>query len=775
MINRAFFVGHVFRPMGTRIALVTIGVSLAACAVTPEPTTPELSSSQPLLEQPSETIENNSSSAKPEISNAVDQQQQPEPQDLLGESNTSAIDSEPAVQQELVATELKDDLAINNPEPPVVAIPPRLANKPPPETSQDYSAPQPLVVGVEQLQLQRSDPLAEISVQALQNQPNQPELLAEDRAQQPAELVGETQEGNASADTVSTEANSSTEDLLYQDQMQQLLAAQMASYERRYLDAYSIYLQLARSNNDPRLSASAYVNARNARDNKRINEALDLWLQQQPDSRQAHELKLVQLLQTGQPQQALQSLESLYFLGAEIDFSIPATIIIHPTEMQARSLIAEYETLAAKYQEREDIFAAIIMLRIYLANILYLQQRYDEADNQLTILAANARGWQSISSATINRLALLEAELKERLFSDVELDSWYQSAAQRYPDSLPLQLRLLQRSPKPERAARVFFTRLLTQSDLNALLALRTQAITQGLDATNARIDFYLSQQHLLGNRNALLGLIQIAQQSGELALADEYLAQLYDDPETRNQAYFERLKMWLDNGQVDISQQIYRSAWQEQHIEREQSSLIYAQALTSSEYYNEAISLLSYQLQESAQATPILQARAEVYMYKGDYALMEADLRQIIATNPEDGTAYNTLGYVLADINTRLEEAERLITQALQIDPENPAYIDSLGWLKFRQGDLQQARLFTERAHSRWQDAEISAHLGEIYWHQGERERAIYVWLDALDRDPQHQVLLQTISRVTDAASDADLDAHLVARLQAILPRQDL
>ena len=773
MTNRTFFDDRLLRRMGMRVALVAIGALLAACAVAPEP--PELSSSQPPLEQPNEPIENNSSLVKPEISNAAEQQQQPESQDLLGESNTSAIDSESVVQQEFVASELNDDLAINKPEPPVVAIPPSFAKTPPPETSPNSSTPQPLVVGVEQLQLQRSDPLAEISVQALQNQPNQPELLAEDRAPQPAELVGETQEGNASADTLSTEANSSTEDLLYQDQVQQLLAAQMASYERRYLEAYNIYLQLALTNNDPRLSASAYVNARNARDNKRINEALDLWLQQQPDSRQAHQLKLVQLLQSGQPQQALQSLERLYFLGADIDFSLPATIIIHPSEMQVRSLIADYESLAAKYQERDDIFAALIMLRIYLVNILYLQQRYDDADRQMTILSAISRGWQSISSATVNSLALLEAELKEKLLSDVQLDSWYQSAVQRYPDSLQLQLRRLQRSSNPERSARVLFTRLLANGDLEALLALRAQASTQGLDATNSNIDFYLSQRHVLGNRNALLGLIQIAQQSGELALADEYLAQLYEDPDIRSQAYFERLKMWLDDGQLDISQQIYRSAWQEQHIEREQSSLIYAQALTSSKYYNEAISLLSYQLQESAQATPILQARSEAYIYKGDYALMEADLRQIIATNPEDGTAYNTLGYVLADINTRLDEAERLITRALQIDPENPAYIDSLGWLKFRQGDLGQARLFTEQAHRLWQDAEISAHLGEIYWVQGERERAIYVWLDALDRNPQHQVLLQTIVRMTGASEDTDLDAHLVARLQTILPRQDL
>ena len=731
-----------------------IVISLSSCAPIPEQS-PGLAEPPITLEQPI-TLEDNLSISTVAENNSTANQRQPDLVQLETKESVEANISEPdetGIARVLSSVTLDE----NRLAPPL---------SPP---------PQPLVVGVEQLQLQRSDPLVDISIQPLQNQPTRPELIAEDRAVQQPDPQESNRDSNSSTTPASSDANFSAEDLLYQEQMQQLLAAQMASYERRYLEAYNIYLQLALSNNDPRLSASAYINARNARDNQRVNEALDLWLQQQPDSRQAHQLKLVQLLQSGQPQQALQSLERLYFLGADIDFSLPATIIIHPSEMQARSLISDYESLAAKYQEREDIFAALIMLRIYLVNILYLQQRYDDADRQMAILSAMSRGWQSISSATVNSLALLEAELKEKLLSAVQLDSWYQGAVQRYPDSLQLQLRRLQRSSNPERSARVLFTRLLANGDLEALLALRAQASTQGLDATNSNIDFYLSQRHVLGNRNALLGLIQIAQQSGELALADEYLAQLYEDPDIRSQAYFERLKMWLDDGQLDISQQIYRSAWQEQHIEREQSSLIYAQALTSSKYYNEAISLLSYQLQESAQATPILQARSEAYIYKGDYALMEADLRQIIATNPEDGTAYNTLGYVLADINTRLDEAERLITRALQIDPENPAYIDSLGWLKFRQGDLGQARLFTEQAHRLWQDAEISAHLGEIYWVQGERERAIYVWLDALDRNPQHQVLLQTIVRMTGASEDTDLDAHLVARLQTILPRQDL
>ena len=528
-------------------------------------------------------------------------------------------------------------------------------------------------------------------------------------------------------------------------------------------------MEVARNSGDPRVTQEAYNSASVARDREAMSQALDLWLQQAPDSQAAHELRLVELLQSSQPLQALQSLEQLYYLGAEIDFTLPVAILIYPTESQVRALLDTYYRMAQQYGERSDIWGAVLMLRIYLINILDLQRRYAEAQAELQAIRSESRGWELIASEALYELELREARINARLLNDSEIDTWYQQALNRSPSNWQLHLQHLQRSPEPSDSARVLLLKLLGNVDNRALLDLRDLAVELEINATVAAIDFYLAERARVGNRQALANLAEIAENSGRLVLADEYLAQLYSDPNTRPAAYLSRLRLWLGNDQEDIARQIYRSVWEDQQLSQFEAAVIYARTLNSFQRYDKSLELLTFLLQQSTQKNELLLVRAESYMFRGDYALMEADLRRVIADAPDESAAYNTLGYVLADTNTRLKESELLINRALQIDPENPAYIDSLGWLAFRQGDLERARRLIEWSYRRWQDPEIIAHLGEIYWQLGETERALYLWIAALEEHPEHEALLKAITRITSAAEGADLYQHLVARLQVI------
>src|SRR4029453_18888114 len=76
-----------------------------------------------------------------------------------------------------------------------------------------------------------------------------------------------------------------------------------------------------------------------------------------------------------------------------------------------------------------------------------------------------------------------------------------------------------------------------------------------------------------------------------------------------------------------------------------------------------------------------------------GDIAGAEAAARDALAHDPENPTALNFLGYLLADHNLKLDEAAGLIQKALQRDPDNGAYLDSLGWVYYRLGRLTEAR----------------------------------------------------------------------------------
>ena len=120
----------------------------------------------------------------------------------------------------------------------------------------------------------------------------------------------------------------------------------------------------------------------------------------------------------------------------------------------------------------------------------------------------------------------------------------------------------------------------------------------------------------------------------------------------------------------------------------------------------------------------------------------------KVIALKPDNAHAHNALGYSLADRNMRLEEARQLITQAVQLAPQDPYIQDSLGWLEFRQGRLQQALQILQAAYKAKPDAEIAAHLGEVLWALGQQQAAGTLWREGLLLKPDNETLVDTIQR---------------------------
>lgn len=131
------------------------------------------------------------------------------------------------------------------------------------------------------------------------------------------------------------------------------------------------------------------------------------------------------------------------------------------------------------------------------------------------------------------------------------------------------------------------------------------------------------------------------------------------------------------------------------------------------------------------------------------DLAGMECDFRHILALEPDNSMALNALGYVLADRTDRFEEAKALIQRALAVRPDEPAYVDSLGWVEYRLGNLEAARELLEQAYAAMPDHEIAAHLGEVLWVSGDRTAALLVWQEGLELDPDSAVLAETMRRL--------------------------
>ncbi len=149
-----------------------------------------------------------------------------------------------------------------------------------------------------------------------------------------------------------------------------------------------------------------------------------------------------------------------------------------------------------------------------------------------------------------------------------------------------------------------------------------------------------------------------------------------------------------------------------------------------------------------------VLFMRGAMYERMKKYEQAEEQFRKVLAMNPENASALNYLGYMLADRDVRLEEALQLIQRAVELDPYNGAYLDSLGWVHYRLGNLEEAERYLRRALERVpRDPTVNDHLGDVYYRQGRVKEAIAQWQISL--------------KEWQSASQAELDPEEVAKVQ--------
>jgi tetratricopeptide (TPR) repeat protein len=144
-----------------------------------------------------------------------------------------------------------------------------------------------------------------------------------------------------------------------------------------------------------------------------------------------------------------------------------------------------------------------------------------------------------------------------------------------------------------------------------------------------------------------------------------------------------------------------------------------------------------------------LIYARAMLYEKMDRIDLMEKDLRQILDKDPGNATALNALGYTLADRTDRYQEALQYIQMALRERPNDPAVIDSMGWVQFRLGNLDAAERYLRKANALLDDDEIASHLGEVMWVRGNRQEALDLLKEALKKFPDSQKLKSLIRRI--------------------------
>jgi tetratricopeptide (TPR) repeat protein len=159
-------------------------------------------------------------------------------------------------------------------------------------------------------------------------------------------------------------------------------------------------------------------------------------------------------------------------------------------------------------------------------------------------------------------------------------------------------------------------------------------------------------------------------------------------------------------------------------------------------------LEILSAELVRHPQHPSIEYDRAVILEQGGHVHESVEALEHLLEARPDDPTLLNALGYTLADHSMELPHAETLIRRALTVMPDSPAALDSLGWVRFRSGDMKGATSTLERAYSLGHDGEIAAHWGEALWSSGNKAEARRVWAAALAREPDSKPLKATLKR---------------------------
>ena len=263
--------------------------------------------------------------------------------------------------------------------------------------------------------------------------------------------------------------------------------------------------------------------------------------------------------------------------------------------------------------------------------------------------------------------------------------------------------------------ARQRFTELLATGEGNDAAQLYLADIAardgdpEGAIAAYRRL--YDSSVAIPARSRAAALLLDRSSRTEALALLDDYAA---DHPEDELDLTLAKARLLADHGEADAG-----------------------------------LALLSAALERHPQHPSIEYDRAVILEQAGHVHESVEALEHMLTERPDDPTLQNALGYTLADHTLDLSHAETLIRRALTVMPDNPAAIDSLGWVQFRQGDARGAAATLAHAYSLGHDPEIASHWGEALWVSGQQAEARRVWAAALAREPDSKPLKATIKRL--------------------------
>lgn len=514
----------------------------------------------------------------------------------------------------------------------------------------------------------------------------------------------------------------------------ELLTAELALREGALEPALASYARQARRTRDPGVVARAAQLSGYGGDPQRAAELAVLWTALAPEDPEARQTAAVALIRAGRLDDALEQLGALRALGGEARFTYLAAHA-EGIDLEGReALLAGLRSLREAHPDDPQLVLAVALL-------LEQQGREEEA---LAVLAALPE------AAADEEAVLLEARLLEGLGRPEEALAVLRAGLDRGVGDGRLRYtlaRLLVSEGRLDEAREAFETLLLSAGESPELL-LSLALVNLETDRLE-EAQGYLERLLATGRREdaAHYYLGELAERRGDADAAVAAFAEVGPGYEfARAQA--RAATLLLERVDVQAAREYLAGQRREHPDEAVTLRLVEGDVLMAAERPELALEALDAALAEAPDDIDLLYARAMTAEAAGLPEGLERDLRRILALDADNAMALNALGYTLADRGERLEEARTLVLRALEQAPEEPAYVDSLGWVEYRLGNLEEAVALLRRAFAAFPNHEVAAHLGEALWAVGDEDAARRTWRRGLELDPDSSVLERTIRR---------------------------
>ncbi|PPI84031.1 hypothetical protein KEHDKFFH_11955 [Marinobacter maroccanus] len=517
-----------------------------------------------------------------------------------------------------------------------------------------------------------------------------------------------------------------------------LLSAEIAAQRGRYDITLVNYLKAAKQSRDQVVIERAMRIAQSLNGDNAQKQLAELWLEIDPDSLQAHRISAIQAVKGNDLQTAIHHMERIMDQGGDADFDSLAAMAANLPPEQQQELLALYNEMSDRHPDTPELEYSIALL-------LKVTGQPQQALERLEPLLQENPNFQPA--------IILKGDLL------------YQTGQK--SSALDYLLTNTRRFPGNRQMGTLYGRMLINEGELQAAQdefnrLVKRYPDTPGLRLSHALVALENGQSDLAREE-----LTQLADQGHHTSEANYYLGRIEDQAGNTEQAigyyqsveqgnyYFPALarasSLLAENGQLEDAIDRIRRLREANPRQAENFWLLEVNLLLDQEQRQEALSTATEALEEHPDNIEIRYARAMLYDGIGQPANAEADLKQIIDQEPENAVALNALGYVLTTRTDRLREARGYIEKALRLDPDNPAILDSMGWVLFLEGQIEPALDYLSRAWAAFPDPEVAAHYGEALWMNGAEEQARIIWQEGLEQDSDHEVLRETINRLTN------------------------